>query len=402
MNTEEESNNFEGPKDDDDQISYSNLSDHDINISPFDYAIDTLISFIEKQTISIPEFQRYYVWSKENASLFIDSLLAGIPIPQIVLYQYRDKYLIIDGQQRLMTIYFFLKKRFPKKDMSGQIRLSIDREQHLSEKILSDEMLFDNFNLKLSQEDFPDLHGKNYGTLDEQYLSKFETKTIRCAIVKYLGDNTQHEQIMSELFKRINTGGFNLKPQEVRSSIHRCDFYSMLNQINLDINWRNLLNRPTINTRMRDIEILLRGFAILLYKEEYSTTPVKFLDHISATKIRNLKKSEVDFLHKLFLKFLDKFKHIIQERLITIENGTFNIPMFESIFYALCHDSYREKNFDSIDTFKDIEISLKKLKADEAFRNAVLSNQRHTKSNLKIRLNRAYVIITGKNPVELS
>ena len=63
----------------------------------------------------MPAFQRNYVWDRKRASRFIESLILGLPVPQIFLYQMdRNKYSVIDGQQRLLTIYFFVKQRFSK------------------------------------------------------------------------------------------------------------------------------------------------------------------------------------------------------------------------------------------------------------------------------------------------
>jgi len=53
----------------------------------------------------------------ERASKLIESIITGIPIPQIFLYEKsKNTFLVIDGQQRLMTIYYFINKRFPKKE----------------------------------------------------------------------------------------------------------------------------------------------------------------------------------------------------------------------------------------------------------------------------------------------
>jgi uncharacterized protein with ParB-like and HNH nuclease domain len=56
------------------------------------------------------------VWDLGRASKLIESLLLGLPVPQIFLYEAaRNEFLVIDGQQRLMSIYYFIKQRFPKK-----------------------------------------------------------------------------------------------------------------------------------------------------------------------------------------------------------------------------------------------------------------------------------------------
>ncbi|MBO8416679.1 MAG: DUF262 domain-containing protein [Proteobacteria bacterium] len=71
---------------------------YDISIIPNDFNIMTINSLITSGVIVLPAFQRNYVWDKKRASRFIESLILGLPVPQIFLYQTeRNKYSIIDG-----------------------------------------------------------------------------------------------------------------------------------------------------------------------------------------------------------------------------------------------------------------------------------------------------------------
>lgn len=93
------------------------IDEYDITASPNDFNLLTLQSFIEGGAIQIPGFQRNYVWDKKRASKLIESFIIGIPVPQLFLYEEaKNKFLVIDGQQRLMTIYYFYKQRFPRKE----------------------------------------------------------------------------------------------------------------------------------------------------------------------------------------------------------------------------------------------------------------------------------------------
>ena len=107
---------------------------------------------MESGVIKLPFFQRYFVWERPRALRSVESLILGLPVPQIFLYgQSKNNFLILDGQQRLLSIYFFIKKRFPKRDAIGKIRESFLREGTLKADILADDDLFENFNLKLSK-----------------------------------------------------------------------------------------------------------------------------------------------------------------------------------------------------------------------------------------------------------
>ncbi|WHQ37486.1 DUF262 domain-containing protein [Spiroplasma sp. SV19] len=73
----------------------------------------------DEEIILQPDFQRNYVWSQANASLFIESLLMGVPIPTIFISENRDnKWEVIDGQQRLTTIMKFFNDDFLLKKLS--------------------------------------------------------------------------------------------------------------------------------------------------------------------------------------------------------------------------------------------------------------------------------------------
>ena len=97
------------------------FQEYDITSSPNDFNVRTIVDYIDSGIFKIPVFQRNYVWTINRASKFIESIIRGLPIPQIFLYEKaRNKYLVIDGQQRLMSIYFFLKMRFP--DMEKRVR----------------------------------------------------------------------------------------------------------------------------------------------------------------------------------------------------------------------------------------------------------------------------------------
>lgn len=97
------------------QNEETSVVSYDISVIPNDFNVLTINSLIESGVISMPAFQRNYVWDRKRASRFIESLILGLPVPQLFLYQKeRNQYSVIDGQQRLLTMYFFVKQRFPR------------------------------------------------------------------------------------------------------------------------------------------------------------------------------------------------------------------------------------------------------------------------------------------------
>ena len=90
------------------------VKEYDITATPNDFNILTLFSLIDNGVIKMPPFQRNYVWDEKRASKLIESIILGLPIPQVFLYeQGKNSFYVIDGQQRLLSIYFFVKQRFP-------------------------------------------------------------------------------------------------------------------------------------------------------------------------------------------------------------------------------------------------------------------------------------------------
>ncbi len=63
------------------------FTEYDISASPNDFNIKTLFDFIDSGIVKIPGFQRNYVWDIKKASKLIESIIIGIPITQIFLFE---------------------------------------------------------------------------------------------------------------------------------------------------------------------------------------------------------------------------------------------------------------------------------------------------------------------------
>jgi uncharacterized protein with ParB-like and HNH nuclease domain len=135
MKDAENSSWFEDYADDVDDLQ---VEEYDITAAPNDFNVLTIHSFLESGAVRIPGFQRNYVWDLSRASKLIESLILGLPVPQVFLYEVeRNKFLVIDGQQRLMSIYYFIKQRFPRKDRRSEIRIIFDENGKIPRKLLS-------------------------------------------------------------------------------------------------------------------------------------------------------------------------------------------------------------------------------------------------------------------------
>jgi hypothetical protein len=377
-------------EDDIDSEEDISFTEYDISASPNDFNIKTLFDFIASGIVKIPGFQRNYVWDIKRASKLIESIIIGIPIPQIFLYEEsKNKFIVIDGQQRYMTIYFFKLKRFPRKEKRLELRKIFDEHKGIPDEVLNNNDYFTDFNLQLptSQPNQVNKFNKlNYYTLDQSDQISFDLRTIRNIIIKQNSPDDGHS-VVFEIFNRLNSGGVNLKPQEIRTSLFHSDFYDMLYKINLYPNWRNLTPSNIPNLHMKDVEILLRGFAMLLCGVEYKPSMTRFLNKFSF-EAKLFPGENINYLENLFKRFVDNLP-LNDEKLFHSKTGRFNISVYESIFVAACSSAFQAKNFET----KSITIEqINALKNDEKFIEATQSDTASEK-NVKLRINKAKEIL---------
>lgn len=229
------------------------------NISsfPMDLNLNQLKEMFEQGVIQIPDFQRNYVWTINQASLLIDSFLSGLPVPPIYLFKTRDETnLVIDGQQRVLSIIQYLKGQFgDSKETKRLFRLrNIPKGCEWENKAFTD--------------------------LSEQLQTKLRyNSTIRAIIVQQNSPSLDEGRSSAyELFERINTGGTPLRPQEIRNAVYAGTFNTQLKILNTDEHWRSILGTTSLDKRERDVEFLLRIFALFSDLEGYEKPLKKFLN----------------------------------------------------------------------------------------------------------------------------
>lgn len=334
---------FEAEKDETDDEEFS-VKEYDVTAVPNDFNIRTIFDFVDSGVVSIPGFQRNYVWDQKRASKLIESLLIGLPIPQIFLYEEsRNKFSVIDGQQRLMSIYYFKKKRFPRMERRAALRKIAVDTGTIPAEILGDDNYFLNFNLQLPAR-LPSQTNRfdklNYDTLGE-YQSTFDLRTVRNIVIR---QNTPEDDDSSiyEIFNRLNSGGINLTPQEIRVSLYHSKFYTMLDRINQQPVWRKLIGQEETDLHVKDVEILLRAFAMLWYGADYKPSMTRFLN-MSSRRFKFLKDEDIAYCEQLFLSFLTACDQLDGRSFISKYGTRFNISTFEAVFVALTQDPFSKR-----------------------------------------------------------
>lgn len=376
---------YEDVKEDTEDIA---LTEYDITASPNDFNISTIFNFIESGSLKIPVFQRNYVWEIKRASKLVESIIIGLPVPQIFLFEEaRNKFLVIDGQQRLMSIYYFIKKRFPQKPKRAELRAIFDQHGEIPENVLHDDNYFTAFNLQLTDKSPPSvLHGSNYSTLGD-LKTTFDLRTIRNVIIKQNLPKDDDDSSIYEIFNRLNSGGVNLWPQEIRASMYHSDFYKMLYRANVDKRWRSLLGLEEPDLHMKDIETILRGFALLIRGKAYHPSMTGFLNE-SSRQFRRLPKEEVEYLEQLFGSFLQACVGL-PEKAFYGKGGNFAISIYDAVFAAVCSEAFEKHEIvdHGINPGK-----LNSLKEDSEFFDASQSRTAGS-GNVKTRLSRARLML---------
>lgn len=360
------------------------VTQYDISVIPNDFNITTIFNLIDSGAVEMPVFQRNYIWDKKRASRFIESLILGLPVPQIFLYQKeRNKFLVIDGQQRLLSIYYYIKQRFPLVEKRAELRKVFDLNNGIPDSILFNDMYFQDFKLQLSKSENGEknpLDGLRYNTLG-LYKSNFEFMTIRCMAIRQ-NEPKEDDSSVFEIFSRLNTGGVNLSNQEIRACLYYSDFFRILNILNQNSIWRNIYGKPE-DRKFRDVEIILRSFALLCDGENYSGSMNGFINRF-AKKAMNYSTSEIEYFENLFISFLESCSEISRETFAT-KKGEFNGALFDSVFVATVDRYYKEKSLVGGKTQPD---KINALKKDVEFEEAITHSTSHTKM-VKKRLEKA-------------
>ena len=316
--------------------------EYDISVVPSDFNVMTLTQLVDNGWVRIPGFQRHFVWDLRRASKLIESLILGLPVPQLFLYEKnREMNLLIDGQQRLMSIYYFKQQRFPRMERRTDLRRIFEEYKNIPEEILRDDGYFQPFGLRLP-ESLPgqrnNLGGLSYDTLGHNQ-SRLDLRAVRCITIKQ-NSPSEGDMAMYEVFNRLNSGGVNLTPQEIRSSMYHSRFYDMLNEINADEGWRNVLQSPVPDLHLKDVEVLLRGFAMLTDGDEYRPSMTRFLNQFSK-KCETNRNEDNERLRSLFRSFLRVIRNLPPAVFVNPSTGRFNIALFEAVFTATCQPAYR-------------------------------------------------------------
>lgn len=288
-----------------------------IKTDSYNMSIGEIISLYHDGDLKLnPAFQRLYRWDQDHKVRFIESILIGIPIPQIFVAQKEDgKWNVVDGVQRLSTLLQLVG------DLPGYEPLVLDGTDYL-----------------------PSLEAMTWKTMPND--AKRILKRTRIGVNIILTENSIESQY--ELFQRLNTGGVSLESQEIRNCLIIMlneSYYKKINELKNYTAFKKCLTITEEKLKVEyHMELIVRYLIAKRNKVDYTaynpaTEKIShFLDHEMALLIDDSNfdiDTEIDLFKKTF-DFLVKKK--IGDKVFkkyNIEKGKFEGPFSNASFEAI-------------------------------------------------------------------
>ena len=228
-----------------------------------------------------PRFQRKAnLWDDVRKSRLIESLLLRFPLPAFYFdIEDEDRWLVVDGLQRLSTLQHFI----------------LETEKPL---------------ILTGLEILKDLDGKSFRQLDVT----FRQRIFDANITTFQIQAGTPKDVKYNIFRRINSGGLGLTPMEIRHALNQkgvaTTFFEKLTGKEESFFNNFIKQNKVLTSRMEDRELVLRYVAFSLTKfEDYQPSLGKFLDN-AMEKLDALSIQESENLVKNLEAAINCYQHI--------------------------------------------------------------------------------------------
>lgn len=242
----------------------------EINIFTREPTIEQLLRRIDEEALDLaPDFQRHAnIWKDDAKSRLIESLLIRIPLPAFYIDATdEDKWLVVDGLQRLSAL-----------------------KQFMSDKALR----------LCGLEYLTNLEGKTYDEIERRYQRRIEETQVTV----YLIEKGTPPEVKYNIFKRINTGGLPMTPQELRHALNPGKATKFLAQLATSNEFQQVTKLSKLRKmRMDDREFILGflAFTLTSYKNYQSEKRNLFLSK-ALSKVNNMSEQELQVIENNFTK----------------------------------------------------------------------------------------------------
>lgn len=330
------------------QIYESEVEDFDLKSYPFDpedisidkkpMVMDAIIRRFKQGTIIMhPDFQREEVWNRETKSRLIESLLLRIPITMFyVSADEEGKLTVVDGLQRLSAIRDFVLKEDYKPTNS---------------KALGDGMRLQGL------EFLTDYEGKTFNELPISMQNRINETEFTFTII----NPGTPDEVKRNIFKRINTGGEGLKPQEIRNALYAGKSTELLRILATSPAFTKATTSSVRSNRMESYEVVLRGIAFMLRDAEsypkngnmdkflgdtmvilnsypdFSDREILRLEKMEGLDLNSVKKDRIEKIEEIFKLAMKRAKTLFGTHAFRKSYGTKRrTPINKALFELWC------------------------------------------------------------------
>ncbi len=344
-----------------------------------------------KELIIRPEYQRLFRWSSSQKTALIESILLSIPIPPIFVAEDKDGvWELIDGLQRISTIITFF----------GELQQNVSEIERIEDNPIADSVnqedieeeseAFDLGNKWILNEAgiVSSLEGFSVETMPGKFLINIKRAVCRVEILR--GESST--SMKYELFKRLNSGGTKLNPQEIRNAIFRgidTRLNELLLKLSCDNRFRELTNlSPKKKMELYDQELILRFFAFLDNAENINKNTENYLNEFMEKAVKD-PDFDYDLYENRFDQVLDILTNLSNPSIFRNSRSLFVPAEFEGITIGIAQNINR---FSTNPKLLQTKIDELKLDADFKRYSGSASN---SKSRIKNRLIRVQQIFSS-------
>lgn len=325
----------------------------EVNISQRPVNIYNLMERLENDEIDLePNFQRKgNLWTLEQQSRLIESLILKIPIPAFYFNATDDDcWIVIDGLQRLSAFLNFLVGMYDEKSHE-RIKQKFSGLQYLS-----------------------DFNGHTFDDLPRQYVRRIKETSV----IAYTVEKGTPDEIVFNIFQRINTGGIALNDQEIRQALYSGKATKFIELLAENKEFLNATQKAIRTDRMLDREYVTRflAFTELDYKVEYLGNIDSYL--IKTMKLvnnyNNIELIKIEKKFELIMKYCAVIfgKYAFRKYNENWRRGPINKAIFE--MWVVCFNELTEKQLKIIaenkkvflETFGRLQLSTEFITATKA------------------------------------
>lgn len=238
-----------------------------------DFTLELLLTKFDRGDFFIPQYQRQFVWKSNNKTLFIESVLLGLPIPFMFFAECEDGRLeIIDGAQRMQTLHEFV---------NGNMQLARLPKLNM-------------------------LDGFSFSNLTKATQRKFLNKTFRVVVL----DEKTTPDIRQDLFNRINTSGVKASDSEIRRGSYPGRLTNFIEECCKNPSFVALcpISKSKV-VRQERFELVLRFFAYLYDYQNFEHEVNDFLNTFLSNNLDSFNEAQYKDDFENMLKFVqDNFE----------------------------------------------------------------------------------------------